>query len=265
MKKIIILTLISALFISMTLPVSAVAGYTYTDNDSGVTFTVPYNWEEKPLNTNPEYIDVKFVSSRYEGECILYGSTDIWLLMSESEKKGHTRAQCDNSIFSKNDYATLLGVPISSLREVTYRGNTYIQGELTESTEVYGIPVSVTMTILVRIENGWMYTFQVSGTSTDEHYHDFLSLVNSVSYPIVETDNPLTAGDIIAIVVIVLGIIGLVIFLALKLAKKKQKNATQNPAFIAVPSDYIYCHMCGTKLPSNSKYCLKCGTFVDLD
>ena len=75
-----------------TPPVEIPAGneteaFVYTDVDTNTKFTVPANWHEEELSKEREFIDVKFVSSKEEGMSIMYGSVDMWGMMTEEEKK----------------------------------------------------------------------------------------------------------------------------------------------------------------------------------
>ena len=81
--------------------------FVYTDNDSGITFTVPDNWEQKELNGDRKHLDAKFVSTK-ESDCvIIFGSTDMWEAMPSSEKNGYSRKDLDNSLFTKSDIAEM--------------------------------------------------------------------------------------------------------------------------------------------------------------
>lgn len=74
--------------------------FLYTDEDTGIEFTVPENWVQKPLSQDRKTIDVKFTSNKEPGLSILYGSTDAWAEMTSSEKVGLSRSDIDNSIFT---------------------------------------------------------------------------------------------------------------------------------------------------------------------
>lgn len=266
MKKIasILLALIVCAFLAF--PVAAAGSVVYKDQDTGASFTIPDGWKQEALSKDREFIDIKFTSTQFEGATILYGSTDVWSQMTASEKAGYTRADCDNSIFTKADVAEMYNVPVSSVKEVTYNGHTYYKAEVTTYAEAYGITLPVTMTQVFRIENGWWYSFQVSGTSTDKHYGDFEDLLRTVEYP--KTDNS-SSGVFVLIAVLVLvaaAIVGVVVY------KKKKSSACTTPTASMSPvqskstettSDYMFCHMCGTQLPVDSSFCHKCGTKVN--
>jgi len=60
--------------------------FVYTDAVTGVTFQVPANWVQDEMNEERQFLDAKFVSSEEAGLTILYGSTDLWEQMSDTEK-----------------------------------------------------------------------------------------------------------------------------------------------------------------------------------
>lgn len=157
--------------------------FTHTDPDSGVTFTVPANWNREGFTQDREYIDAKFVSTKEAGAVIIFGSTDIWAKMSASDKVGYTRSDLNNSAFTKADIAAMYNTTADKISTITYNGKQYFKGETSYSTTSNGVNVSVTMTQLVYIDNGWMYMFQFGGTSTHKLYSDFEALLKSVKYP----------------------------------------------------------------------------------
>lgn len=157
--------------------------FQYTDNDSGVTFTVPANWQQKAFTEDREIIDVKFVSTKENGCAMIYGSVDMWEAMSAIDRIGYTRSEINNSAFTKAEVAEIYGTTADEISMVTYNGVQYFKGEINTMADAYSIDLAVTMTQLVCIENGWMYMFSFNGTSTHKLYSDFEKLINSVKYP----------------------------------------------------------------------------------
>ena len=157
--------------------------FEYTDAQTHTSFTVPANWASRALTEKREYIDAKFISGLDQAMCIMYGSTDAWSATSESERAGKSRKDMNNSIFSIEDVAQMYGVPKSQVKTVTYGGYDYYSAVVTSTNTSYGIDLKITMTLLSRIDNGYLYLFQFSGTSTSPYYADFESLLKSVRYP----------------------------------------------------------------------------------
>ena len=273
--------------------------FVYTDTDSGVKFTVPENWKQKPFFEDREYIDVKFVSTKEDGCTMIFGSTDMWNEMSASDRIGYSRADVNNSMFTGSDIASIYNTTADKISKVTYNGVQYFKGETKYTTDEYGVDITVEMTQLIYIDNGWMYTFQFSGTSKHRLYSDFESLLNSVQYPttsdggyVGSTDNTISnnlnnnysdnygnnSGNNSSIVgtvliFVVLAIIIVAVVIAVVVASRRKNTAyipptnyapiynSPNPPSNAEPT--IYCKNCGQALPIDSVFCHKCGAEIE--
>lgn len=219
------------------------SSFVYTDEESGVTFSVPANWIQEELHENREFLDVSFASAKEAGCSIFYGSTDVWEKMPETEKVGHVRSDINNTILTKTDIADMYGVSEDTVMAVTYNGIEYYQCEITQTQDMYDMTFSITMTSAIYIDNGWMYTFQFSGTSGSKLFGDFVDMLNSVQYPstlddpIMASDNSLAdvyslaykIGRIVAMLVVALPII-IVIIVIVIVRKKKAKKAESDSA-----------------------------------
>lgn len=281
--------------------------FPYTDNGSGVTFTVPANWKQEAFSEDREFIDAKFVSTKEDGCSMIYGSVDMWEEMSVVDRLGYTRSQINNSVFTKAEIAQMYGITVDKISTVTYNGVEYFKGEINASSDSYGIEISLIMTHLVRIDNGWMYVFEFSGTGTHKLYSDFEKLLNSVKYPTasgVEDTEPSkqTApsvgetepsrqiasgpnlsnqnsskaskghGGVIAVVVLLVIVPAIVV--AVVVTRKKNTETFNQPDQsisgnapvikpVAVTEPVITCRQCGRTLPSDSVFCHMCGTKIE--
>lgn len=250
--------------------------FIHTDSDSGVTFTVPANWKQEEFTKKREFIDVEFVSTGEDDGIMIFGSTDLWGQMSASDRAGYTRSYMNNSAFTKSDIAAMYNTTADKISTVTYNGVQYFKGETNYAADIYGTDISIAMTQLVYINNGWVYTFQFGGTSNHKLYSDFESLLNSIEYPV--------ASDVAeirfyndgseAIVIIIPLIIVAIIVVALELSRKKSTKTvnqtgytsignapTPEPSSSAKPT--LFCQNCGQALPSDSEFCHMCGTKID--
>jgi hypothetical protein len=157
--------------------------FEYTDSETQTSFTVPANWSEKEILEDSEFIDVNFGSNKEEGLCILYGSTDAYGKLTDSERAEYSRSDMDNSMLTKDDIAEMYEIPTSQIEIVTYGDFEYYKVEMkTQGTENYAI-FSITTTRMVRVDNGYLYWFQFNGPSDSQYYADFESMLESVRYP----------------------------------------------------------------------------------
>lgn len=169
--------------------------FEYTDAETQTSFTVGGNWTEEELFQDRAYIDVKFVSNLGDGTIILYGSIDLWKEMSASEKEGSLRSDINSSIFSKADVAQILAVDASNIEEIMLGGYDYYRVENTTVYSDFGFEITLPMTQMLRIDNGYMHVYQYSGENTDPRYQDFEQLVASARYPAASSnvDNEIVA------------------------------------------------------------------------
>lgn len=168
----------------------ATASFRYSDDKTGIIFTVPENWSKAQFSQDREFLTAKFTSNNESGLMILYGGYDLWSEMTAAERQGLKRSDIDNSYFSKSDIADIFGLKASDVTTVTYSGKEYYKGIVTSTQNVGGLTISVTMTSLFHFENGNAYNFQTNASQTSSYYKDFESLVSSVEYPITSAISP---------------------------------------------------------------------------
>ena len=138
---------------------------------------MPANWEQGNLSKERETLDVIFSSTQESGCSIMYGSVDVWAAASAEDRKGYTRADIDNSIFSKEDIAEINGIPVSQVELITLGGHDYYKATTDKKSDVYGISVALSTTTMTRIENGIMYTFYFTGDTCLNYISSFLEPV----------------------------------------------------------------------------------------
>ena len=272
--------------------------FIHTDIDSGVIFTVPANWKQKALTKDREFIDIKFVSTKKEGCLIAFGSNDLWEQMSNYDINGYSRADINNSFFTKEDIAEMYGTTADKISIVEYNGTQYYKNVTTGKQEAYGLDFSLTMTQVVHIDNGWMYMFQFSGESSHKLYSDFERLLNSVQYPTISnapgisvsskntsiyntmsehstysssnlSDNFDESGNVLSVIVILLIVSALVVavvaYWKANTQREIQSDCISNNNMMASKSQRmselsVSCKNCGQVLPLDSEFCHICGT-----
>ncbi len=242
--------------------------FIYTDTKTNTKFTVPANWYKKELSKERDTIDVKFVSSKEEGLTIMYGSVDVWEALTDDEKVGATRSDISNDVFTINDIAELYGIDKSKVSMVEYNGIEYFQFTFKQTTELYGIEFSPEMTILLRFENGWMYSFQFGGTTDSIYFDDLEALLNSVKYAgsssvnLISNNNDTSANNAshsafwgVVVVVLLLGIVAVSVWYV-----RKNKEAENE-----LSSETNKCANCGVELAYDSLFCHICGAKNEIE
>lgn len=252
--------------------------FIYTDVDTGLTFTVPANWKQEEMSKERNFIDAKFVSTKEDGNVIIYGSSDMWEGIPASERVGYSRSDLNNSAFTKSDIAEMYNTTADKISLVEYNGIEYYIGEMTGSSEVYGLDLTMTMTRAVHIDNGWIYMFQFADTGNREYFADFEKLMNSVQFS--SASNVAGAGSlgsssdnvdnsVVALIVglLVVGVIVVVVLYNKNNSKTStaEGNVSDNMDDLEKAEDVsqsVVCIKCGQALPLDSEFCHICGEKV---
>lgn len=260
--------------------------FKYSDNEAGVEFIVPGTWQKTDLTKTRQFIDVKFASKKDKGLCFMFGASDLWNMMSMSEKKGLSRSDISDSWASKEIIKELIEVAESdstSISEKNYNGVHYYIFEVVSKAEEYGVEFEIQTTHIIHIHNGWVYWFQFGGKRSNALYSEFEEVLNSVSYKNASKDdvkvdtpksgtsnNQNTEGSskntvnsktsIVVGLVISGAIIAIaIIFVIRSVLKKKEKQS-----IIEMPNEArtLFCRKCGAQLPEGDVFCHKCGTRI---
>lgn len=215
--------------------------FTYTDKDSGMTFTVPANWVETPMYEEREFIDVKFTSNLEEGLCIIFMSEDMLSddFMEEAglsplEKLMVSRSRLNNSMITKAFVAEMFGCKENDVSMVTYGGKEYFSAEVVTSGTAQGLTISIPMVYLVRCENGYMYMFQINASSSSEYFQDFKTLVSSAKYPVFENDGTALGSHLLLAIIVLLALCLVIVFVCRPVIKKKsiEKKPQTNSSLV---------------------------------
>lgn len=180
MKRVVSL-LLSLLLLLPVLPfsVAAAGNYTYTDSANGNTFTVGADWVQEDLSTDPMY-KVKFTHIQEHGDCISYGSHDVWSQISAHEQQTVPRGSYDHTMYTHQEIADYLSVKERFVQTITIAGKTFFRAEEVKSSFIF---FEVSTTHFVHIHNGWLYLYSFNGNRYNSHYSDFRKLLSSSIFP----------------------------------------------------------------------------------
>lgn len=156
--------------------------FVYNDMETGTSFTVPENWSKGASDREQDTFNIEFTSNVNPVTHILYAWTDAWADLSPLERVSRERADIDNTIVTKADFAEVFEVPEDDVKIVVYGKNRYYKVERITTTDVYDLSISTTITQLFHFDNGYIYIFQFNDSSNNKYYKDFEALLTSVEY-----------------------------------------------------------------------------------
>ena len=166
--------------------------FVYTDEERGVSFTVPADWKVEALNKEREVLKAKFASTQEQGLSILYGWMDFYPLFEElGMSEEYPRESVNQDFFTVQDMNAFLGAAseyaeneteVSSVTDVNYGGNDFFKATQKGSATVYGLTMSASMVTLYHFDHGYLYQFQFPGSEDSPYFEDFIQLVSSVKF-----------------------------------------------------------------------------------
>ena len=168
--------------------------FEHKDKDSGAKFTVPENWKFEEMDDS-EFLKAKFVSTKDPTKLLMFGSAYIWDEVTEEERNGLSIEEFDIEAYSAKEVAEWLDLSEEEIVPVQLNGETYYRGVITQDVTVEDTTVTVTLTQLMYIKDGWMYAYQYTGNPSDAMYKDLEALIESVDYPVRPTDDKETPAD----------------------------------------------------------------------
>lgn len=188
MKKAVSLILSLVLLASLALPASSSTllpgmnasrlsgeAYTYLDDDTGNSLTIPADWDMKAV-TDDAVSKAEFTSTSDDSAVIQYGSADMWSAQTVSMQKKISRDEFDNEMYTEEDIAELVGTKEKYVETVELEGIAYFRAEVGKRRF---FSFKVTATYLIRVENGWMYVYSFSGSEDHDLYGEFEAIVSS--------------------------------------------------------------------------------------
>lgn len=155
------------------------AAFVYKDDVSGVTFTVPANYKQKELEQNKESIQFCSIDDPYV--FFQYMMIDLWADTPAAERGDSSREDIDKlyQFLTQSELEEFFECPIRNFHTERYNNNDYH----VFSMAITDTNMSIDIVTAAAFKNGCAYLFQYPGTEGDEHYADFVGLLNSVKIP----------------------------------------------------------------------------------
>lgn len=158
--------------------------FTYTDEESGVVFTVPDGWHEESVG-DAKRTDAKFVHDQNSEILILYTCEDLYGGNSVFESLPEiSRGDIDNSLLSPQVVSEMVGRPEDEISQITLGSMEYYRAGI--EYQQYGVVVHGT--VLICYHNGYLYMYRFFGGADHPRFADFEEMMRSVKYPIVEKE-----------------------------------------------------------------------------
>ena len=163
--------------------------FEYLDSDTGVRFVVPAGWVEVLVDQSyfnadqQKAVKATFSCTEQPNLAIVYACTDVMEQMPGLFKMFADRSMIDMEAVSLDDLVEALPYEVRSAETQNIAGRDFYVLEVSGTTEVAGTAVDFTETDVIRIENGYEYTFQFAGTADDPRYPEFLTLVENAEFP----------------------------------------------------------------------------------
>lgn len=166
--------------------------FEYLDSETGVRFVVPAGWvqvlvDQSYFNADQQKaIKATFSCTEQPNLAIVYACTDVMEQMPGLFKMFADRSMIDMEAVSLDDLVEALPYEVGSAETQNIAGRDFYVLEVSGTTDVAGTAVDFTETDVIRIENGYEYTFQFAGTADDPRYPEFLTMVENAEFPKVE-------------------------------------------------------------------------------
>ncbi|MBQ4048905.1 MAG: zinc ribbon domain-containing protein [Clostridia bacterium] len=156
------------------------AAFVYKDEVSGVSFTVPANYKQKELEQNNE--SIQFCQIDDPNVILQYVMIDLWADTPAADRGDSSREDIDKlyQFLTPSDLEELFGYPIRNFHTERHNNNDYYVFNIT-ITPTANMPIDIVTA--AAFKNGCAYLFQYPGIEGDEHYADFVGLLNSVKIP----------------------------------------------------------------------------------
>lgn len=276
-------------------------------SDNFVSFHIPAGWTQESTDSNHKLINAKFQKVGFSEILITYGCQDLWAQLSTTEKQGLKRSDLSFSSMTDQEIRDMVteeyvasGATLHNISIETVGGKKYYQVVMTVRNETYGIPLDVTTTQMVFMENGYMVSFSFSQEPSSQYYSEFIGVLESVTYRFLEENENGKNGDsasspsdqspaasasseanqvgtstILRYLPYILGgaiITALVVVIVIQkkrmTAEKTQATRSyqitnqQEPILKTEAHQILFCHKCGSRLNAGESICNNCGAVI---
>ncbi len=159
----------------------------YTDYETGVSFSVPSNWNEVRFVSTGEGKKVKYRIGT-DNVWVLYESGDFWDFAVDyygplTDIGVITRKDIGNDMLSIEQVAATLGCNESDITMQTINGQEYycMNTSFPVSSGLFSGEAQNILYICVK--DAYIYWFQLSGTDIGKYENDFIKFMETVVYP----------------------------------------------------------------------------------
>ncbi len=172
---------------------AAAEPFEYTDSETGVRFVVPAGWVEVRVDQSlynedqQKAVKATFTCTKDPNLAIVYACADVMEEMPGLFKMFADRSMIDMEAVSLDDLTKALPYEVRSAETRNIAGRDFYVLEVSGTADVAGSDVAFVETDVIRIENGYEYTFQFGGTADNPRYPEFLTLVENAEFPKAES------------------------------------------------------------------------------
>ena len=186
MKHILAIIIVLLLILSPICSVSY-AETKYVDNDTGVSFTVPDGWKQRPLSNEYDTLKVQFATE--DGAMFQFGFMDYYGVLSDEYKKMFKRADITSDFLTPYIMSEIAGLPESDIK--TEKHSNY---------DFYYFFVSTRKTFM-RMHNGYIFVFSYftldpDSSTSAKRKNECEAILDSVVFP--STQNTKASSSITA-------------------------------------------------------------------
>lgn len=157
---------------------------TYTDAQTGITFTVPDGWSEMQIPSDKDYSDFYDIAYISDDQCAIIGFVcqDVWSDLSARERNGLTRAEMETNLLSEEDEQFLMG-DVEYIK-ADYNGRTYYKYEVTQETSYDFGTITTHSEVYQYIDYGYAFCFAYLWYEElgNVHFGEFESMLGRVDY-----------------------------------------------------------------------------------